>query len=107
VNGHRPSVDVLFESVAKEAGDKAIGIILTGMGYDGAQGILAMRQKGARTIGQDKNTSVVYGMPKSAFDIGGVEFFTSSPGDSPLYSQLASIRKPFLSKTREKKQLDS
>ncbi len=74
VNGHRPSVDVLFESVAKEAGDKAIGIILTGMGYDGAQGILAMRQKGARTIGQDKNTSVVYGMPKSAFDIGGVEF---------------------------------
>lgn len=101
MNGHRPSVDVLFESVAKEAGDKAIGIILTGMGYDGAQGILAMRQKGARTIGQDKNTSVVYGMPKSAFDIGG-GIFTSSAGDSPLYSQLASIRKPFLSKTREK-----
>jgi len=73
VNGHRPSVDVLFESVAKEAGDKAIGIILTGMGYDGAKGILSMKQRGARTIGQDRNTSVVYGMPKSAFDIGGVE----------------------------------
>jgi len=74
VNGHRPSVDVLFESVAQEAGNKAIGVILTGMGYDGAQGILSMKQKGARTIGQDKNTSVVYGMPKSAFDRGGVEF---------------------------------
>lgn len=74
VNGHRPSVDVLFDSVAKEAGNKAIGIILTGMGHDGAKGLLSMKQKGARTIGQDKNTSIVYGMPKSAFDRGGVEF---------------------------------
>lgn len=73
VNGHCPSVDVLFESVAKEAGNKAIGVILTGMGYDGAKGLLSMRLKGARTIGQDEETSVVYGMPKVAFNIGAVE----------------------------------
>ncbi len=73
VNGHCPSVDVLFESVAKEAAKDAIGVILTGMGYDGAKGLLAMRRKGARTIGQDEGSSVVYGMPKVAYDIGGVE----------------------------------
>ncbi len=77
VNGHCPSVDVLFESVARSAGNNAIGIILTGMGYDGAKGLLAMRRKGARTIGQDEETSVVYGMPKVAFDIGAVEKQTS------------------------------
>lgn len=74
VNGHRPSVDVLFESVAKVAGDKAIGIILTGMGGDGAKGLLQMRKAGARTIGQDESTCVVYGMPKVAYDIGAVEY---------------------------------
>jgi len=73
VNGHCPSVDVLFESVAKEAGSNAVGVILTGMGYDGAKGLLAMRRKGARTIGQDEKSAVVYGMPKVAFDIGAVE----------------------------------
>ncbi|PJI08208.1 MULTISPECIES: protein-glutamate methylesterase/protein-glutamine glutaminase [Clostridium] len=73
VNGHCPSVDVLFESVAKEAKDKAIGIILTGMGYDGAKGLLAMKRKGAKTIGQDEKSSVIYGMPKVAYDIGAVE----------------------------------
>lgn len=73
VNGHCPSVDLLFESVAKEVGHKAIGVILTGMGYDGAKGLLSMRRKGARTIGQDENSSVVYGMPKVAFNIGAVE----------------------------------
>lgn len=73
VNGHCPSVDVLFESVAREAGGHAIGVILTGMGYDGAKGLLAMRRKGARTIGQDEKSCVVYGMPKVAFDIGAVE----------------------------------
>jgi two-component system chemotaxis response regulator CheB len=73
VNGHCPSVDVLFESVAKEVGSNAIGIILTGMGYDGAKGLLAMRRKGARTLGQDEKTSVVYGMPKVAYEIGAVE----------------------------------
>lgn len=73
VNGHCPSVDVLFESAAKEAGNGGIGVILTGMGYDGAKGLLAMRQKGARTIGQDEKSSVVYGMPKVAYNIGAVE----------------------------------
>ena len=73
VNGHCPSVDVLFESVAKNCGAHAIGVILTGMGYDGAKGLLSMKRKGARTIGQDENSSVVYGMPKVAYDVGAVE----------------------------------
>lgn len=73
VNGHCPSVDVLFESVAKEAGDKAMGILLTGMGYDGAKGLLSIHRKGAMTIGQDEESSVVYGMPKVAFNMGAVE----------------------------------
>jgi len=72
VNGHCPSIDVLFESVAKEAGNNAVGIILTGMGQDGAKGLLAMRRRGAYTIGQDESSSVIYGMPKVAFEIGAV-----------------------------------
>ena len=72
VNGHRPSVDVLFSSVAKKAGRNAVGIIMTGMGRDGASGLLEMRQAGAFTIGQDKESCVVYGMPMVAYDIGGV-----------------------------------
>ena len=74
VNGHCPSVDVLFESVARVAGKDALGIILTGMGGDGAKGLLAMRQAGARTIGQDESTCGVYGMPKVAYDLGAVEY---------------------------------
>lgn len=73
VNGHCPSVDVLFDSVAKTAGADAVGIILTGMGGDGAKGLLAMRRAGARTIGQDESTCIVYGMPKVAYDLGAVE----------------------------------
>jgi two-component system chemotaxis response regulator CheB len=73
VNGHCPSVDVLFHSVADNCKANALGVILTGMGYDGAKGLLAMRQKGAKTIGQDERTSIVYGMPKVAFNIGAVE----------------------------------
>lgn len=72
VNGHCPSVDVLFDSVAEAAGNKAIGIILTGMGYDGAKGLLNMKNKGAYTIGQDEDTCVVYGMPRVAYNIGAV-----------------------------------
>jgi two-component system chemotaxis response regulator CheB len=79
VNGHCPSVDVLFQSVAKAAGKNAIGIILTGMGADGAKGLLAMRNVGARTIGQDESTCVVYGMPKVAYDIRAVEFQEKLP----------------------------
>lgn len=74
VNGHCPSVDVLFESVAEVAGSRALGIILTGMGNDGAKGLLAMKRKGARTIGQDESTCVVYGMPKVAYELGAVDY---------------------------------
>ena len=72
MNGHCPSVDVLFNSVAEKVGANAIGVILTGMGYDGAKGLLNMRKAGAMTIGQDEQSSVVYGMPKVAYDIGAV-----------------------------------
>ncbi len=88
VNGHCPSVDVLFESVAKEAGSNAVGILLTGMGYDGAKGLLNMRRKGGRTIGQDQASSVVYGMPKVAFDIGAVEKQTALEHIPQALSQL-------------------
>lgn len=74
VNGHCPAVDVLFHSVAETAGKNAVGIILTGMGGDGAKGLLEMRQAGARTIGQDESTCVVYGMPKVAYDLKAVEY---------------------------------
>jgi two-component system, chemotaxis family, protein-glutamate methylesterase/glutaminase len=73
VCGHRPSVDVLFNSVARAARARAVGVILTGMGRDGAQGLLAMREAGAGTLGQDEATSVVYGMPKSAMEAGAVQ----------------------------------
>ncbi|MBB4143324.1 two-component system chemotaxis response regulator CheB [Rhizobium rhizoryzae] len=73
VNGHRPSVDVLFDSVAELAGRNAVGVILTGMGRDGASGLLKMRNAGARTLGQNERTCVVYGMPRVANDIGAVE----------------------------------
>ena len=72
VSGHCPSVDVLFTSVANVAGANATGIILTGMGADGAEGLLKMRQRGAYTIGQDEASCVVYGMPKKAFELGAV-----------------------------------
>ena len=74
VNGHCPSVEVLFNSVAKVAGKNAIGVILTGMGGDGAKGLLAMKNAGAQTIGQDEASCVVYGMPKVAYDIGAVQY---------------------------------
>ncbi len=73
VNGHRPSVEVLFRSVARNVGKKAIGIMLTGMGADGADAMVEMRQAGARTVAQDESTSVVFGMPKEAFKRGGAE----------------------------------
>lgn len=72
-NGHCPSVDILFESLAEEAGRQAVGFILTGMGSDGAQGLLKMRNNGARTFGQSENTCVVYGMPKAAYLLSAVE----------------------------------
>lgn len=73
VSRHRPSVNVLFRSVAQSAGKNALGVIMTGMGDDGAQGLKEMRDAGASTLGQDENTCVVYGMPKEAFKLGAVE----------------------------------
>ena len=73
VNRHCPSVDVLFRSVAKCAGSNALGIIMTGMGNDGARGLLRMRQAGARTVAQDEATCVVFGMPKEAIKLGAVD----------------------------------
>ena len=73
VHYQRPSVDVLFQSVAKNAGRNAVGVMLTGMGADGAKGMLAMKERGARTVAQDEATCVVYGMPKEAVKIGAVD----------------------------------
>jgi len=73
VNRHRPAVDVLFHSAAQLVGRNALGVILTGMGKDGAQGLLAMHQAGARTYGQDEASCVVYGMPREAAQIGAVD----------------------------------
>ncbi len=72
VSGHRPSVDVLFESVAKVVADKAVGAILTGMGQDGAKGLKMMRDAGAYTVGQNKSSALVYGMPRVAAETGAV-----------------------------------
>jgi two-component system, chemotaxis family, protein-glutamate methylesterase/glutaminase len=73
VSGHRPSVDVLFRSGARLAGSKVIGVILTGMGKDGAEGLLELRKSGASTLGQDEASSLIYGMPRVAFERGAVE----------------------------------
>jgi two-component system, chemotaxis family, protein-glutamate methylesterase/glutaminase len=72
MSGHRPSVDVLFDSVARVVGPMAVGAILTGMGRDGARGLKAMREKGAFTIGQSQDSALIYGMPKVAFEEGAV-----------------------------------
>ena len=86
VSGHCPSVDVLFDSVAKTAGRNAVGVILTGMGADGAKGLTAMRRAGAHTIGQNEESCVVYGMPMVAFNMGGVseQLPLTSIGDAVL-----------------------
>ena len=92
VSGHRPSVDVLFNSVAEAVGDRAVGVILTGMGKDGAEGMLAMRNAGAYNIGQDEASSVVYGMPKVAYNLGGVN--TQLPLNKIAEAMLRYCEKP-------------
>ena len=72
-NGHRPSADVLFESVAEQYQNRALGVIMTGMGNDGAVQLAEMRRQGAHTLGQDEHSCIVYGMPKVAFELGGVQ----------------------------------
>ncbi|HEY9898705.1 MAG TPA: chemotaxis response regulator protein-glutamate methylesterase [Pantanalinema sp.] len=89
VSHHRPSVDVLFRSVAKQAGRNALGIIMTGMGDDGARGLKAMRDAGASTLAQDEATCVVYGMPKEAVKLGAVERVVSLQAIAP---HIASYR---------------
>lgn len=73
ISGHRPSIDAMFESIASRLGPAAVGILLTGMGQDGARGLLAMRRAGAHTIAQDEATCTVYGMPRAAADMGAAE----------------------------------
>lgn len=90
VTGHCPSVDVLFESVAKSAGSKGVGVILTGMGIDGSRGLLMMKQSGAYTIGQNKESSAIYGMPMEAYKIGAV---TKQVSLSEISKELVSLIK--------------
>ena len=73
VNRHRPSVDVLFRSAARYVGANAIGVIMTGMGDDGAKGLLEMKEAGARTVAQDEKSCVVFGMPKEAIKLGAAD----------------------------------
>lgn len=91
VSGHRPSVDVLFNSVAEVAKKNAIGVIMTGMGKDGADGLLNMKNHGAYTIGQDKESCVVYGMPMVAYNIGAVKIQASCQNIAGLIQKQLSI----------------
>lgn len=94
VSCHKPSVDVMFDSLAENVGKNALGILLTGMGKDGAQGLLNMRQAGALTIGQDEQSCVVYGMPKEAASLGAVERVLSLEDIAPAitdYLKSASV----------------
>ncbi len=92
VNGHRPAVDVLFGSAARAAGRCAVGVILTGMGRDGASGLFAMRQAGARTLGQDEASSVIYGMPRAAHEAGAVQ--AQVPLHAMGFTMLAACGRP-------------
>ncbi|MBL8966784.1 MAG: chemotaxis-specific protein-glutamate methyltransferase CheB, partial [Spirochaetaceae bacterium] len=94
VNGHRPSVDVLFESVAAVAGGAAVGMILTGMGRDGAQGLLSMRKAGARCFAQDEASAVVFGMPQVAWDLGAAERLV--PLDRAAEVLVAALARPLV-----------
>jgi two-component system chemotaxis response regulator CheB len=93
-NHHRPSVDVLFRSCARNLGPHAVGALLTGMGADGAEGLLAMRAAGARTIAQDEATSVVYGMPKEAVSRGAAELQASIGSVAATMLRLSRPGKP-------------
>jgi two-component system chemotaxis response regulator CheB len=93
VNRHKPSVDVLFDSVAELLGPKAVGAILTGMGADGARGLLKMRQAGARTIAQNEETCVVFGMPREAIARGGAEKVCALDDVPGMLMQLLAARK--------------
>jgi two-component system chemotaxis response regulator CheB len=92
VNGHCPSVDVLMRSVAQAAGAAAIGVVLTGMGRDGAEGLKAMRDAGAHTLAQNEGTCVVFGMPKAAWDLGGAEKLTPLTQIAPAVLRMLAAK---------------
>lgn len=94
VNRHRPSVDVLFRSVARHAGHNALGVIMTGMGDDGARGLLCMREAGARTVAQDEASCVVFGMPKEALRMGAAQSSESLQGIPRLIEQYGRSDSP-------------
>lgn len=92
-NGHRPSVDILFHSIAYQVDPtRVVGVLLTGMGTDGARGLLALRDRGARTLGQDKESSVVYGMPRAAQELGAVEMQLPVESMATRLMELAAIQ---------------
>lgn len=91
ISRHRPSVDVLFRSVADAAGPAAVGVLLTGMGRDGAEGLRSMKEKGARTIAQDETSCVVFGMPKEAIALGAVDAVVSLPKIASAIQERASV----------------
>jgi two-component system chemotaxis response regulator CheB len=93
VSGHCPSVDVLMHSIAQHVGSNAIGAMLTGMGQDGAEGMLAMKNSGARCIAQDEASSVVFGMPKVAFEKGGADRLVALDKIAPALLGLLSEKK--------------
>ena len=92
INRHKPSVDVLFRSVAKCAGSNALGVIMTGMGDDGARGLLQMHEAGAQTVGQNEETCVVYGMPNSAMKLGAVDQEVGLPSIANVIMRFARQR---------------
>jgi two-component system chemotaxis response regulator CheB len=92
INRHKPSVDVLFRSVASCAGSNALGVIMTGMGDDGARGLLAMHTAGAPTVGQDENTCIVYGMPHAAKALGAVDTEVALSAIGPLIQRFSQQR---------------
>jgi two-component system chemotaxis response regulator CheB len=94
VNRHCPSVDVLFGSVAQVAGPRAVGVLLTGMGSDGARGLLELRRAGGLTVAQDRDSSVVYGMPKVAVELGAVLHSAAPPEIPALITRLLAERDP-------------
>jgi two-component system chemotaxis response regulator CheB len=91
---HVPGIDASFESIAESVGAESIGVLLTGMGRDGAAGLKAMRERGAVTIGQDEATSAVYGMPAAAFAAGAVEHQLPLPEIAPLVIALLAREEP-------------
>jgi two-component system chemotaxis response regulator CheB len=102
VSRHRPSVDVLFRSTAQSAGANAVGIIMTGMGDDGARGLLEMHDAGAFTVAQDEATCIVYGMPKEAVKLGGVDAVIGLP-QIPAIIMQAPSRQSYLRTSSEVK----